>query len=248
MLDHINFKLGRKAVKLSPVHRRLSASLLDILPAPPSAVDNTGGLTTWGMMLNDSLGDCTIAGLGHSIQVASLAAGDGGTEETLTDDVILNGYETLCGYNPSDPSTDQGGVETDILSSIQKNGFSDRKLLGWVSPDPSNTDHLKKAIYYFKSLYIGAELPLSAQNAGVWDVLAGPNGVAGSWGGHCMVIPAYTPDQFSLITWGGIQVATNAWLSAYMDEAHALLWDDMITLFPQDTQDQILSLLKDVDS
>src|SRR5208282_2743184 len=104
MFEHSKFKLGRSAVKLVPRHRRLSSALFDILPPPPDTVDNTGGVSDWGMMLNDSLGDCTIAGLGHSIQVASLAAG---TEETVSDDVIEEGYETLCGYNPSDSSTDQ---------------------------------------------------------------------------------------------------------------------------------------------
>lgn len=239
MFEHSQFKLGRSAVKLSPAHRRLSARLFDILPSPPSIVDNTNGVTDWGMMLNDTLGDCTIAGLGHSIQVASLAAG---TEEIVPDSTILSGYETLCGYVNGDSSTDNGGVETDILTAISTSGFADRKLLGWVSPDPSNIDHIKKAIFYFKSLYTGVELPLSAQNAGLWDVVDGPNGIAGGWGGHCMCLPKYDKN-FTFITWGALQEVTPAWLAAYLDEAHVLLWDDMLTLFPQDTQDQILTLL-----
>ena len=244
MLDHTKFKLGRSAVKLSPRHRRMSASLLDLLPPPPALVDNTKGVLNFGMMLNDNLGDCTIAGLGHSIQIASLATG---ILDTPPDSTILAGYENLCGYDPNNPSTDQGGVETDILSSIQTSGFSDRKLLGWVSPDPSNIDHLKKAIFYFKSLYTGVELPLSAQNAGLWDVVDGPNGVAGGWGGHCMVLPKYD-ENFTFITWGALQEVTPAWLAAYLDEAHVLLWDDMISLFPQDTQDQIMQMLGELNN
>jgi len=31
--------------------------------------DWTKGITEWGMMMNDTLGDCTIAGVGHAVQV-----------------------------------------------------------------------------------------------------------------------------------------------------------------------------------
>jgi hypothetical protein len=134
-------------------------------------------------------------------------------------------------------------VETDILKAIQSSGFADRKLIGWVSPDPSNLDHLKKAIFYFKSLYTGVELPLSAQNSGLWDVVPGDQGVAGSWGGHCMALPYYDPSIIKFVTWGALQETTYNWLSTYMDEAHVLLWDDMLGDFPQKTQDDILSIL-----
>jgi hypothetical protein len=215
--------------------------ILDALPDAPPTIDNTHGISSWGMMLNDILGICTIAGLGHSQQVVSLCAGE---EITPPDAVIEQGYETLCGYNPSDPSTDQGGVEMDILSTVSTTGFAGMKLLGFVSPDPQNIDHVKKAIALFRSVYVGASMPLSAQNSGVWDVVSGDEGVPGGWGGHCMVGPKYDPSQVNFITWGANQAATWAWWQKYVDEFHVLVWDKVLNLFPEETQQDIIDMLQ----
>jgi hypothetical protein len=193
------------------------------------------------MMSNDQLGDCTIAGIGHSIQVASLNTG---AEITPADSQIVAGYEKYCGYVPGDDSTDQGGIEMDVLDGIKRDGFAGMKLLGYVSPDPKNIDHVKKAIAYFGAVYVGAELPLAAQNQGVWDVADGKSGQPGGWGGHCMVSPKYDAKLAPFITWGVNQAATWAWWLKYVDECHVLLWDGWLKRFPASTQDTVLSMLQ----
>src|SRR6266700_2460889 len=63
MADHSNMKLGRKAIKTDSRTLALGNYLKPSLPPPPPAKDWTCGVTEWGMMGNDKLGDCTIAGV-----------------------------------------------------------------------------------------------------------------------------------------------------------------------------------------
>lgn len=244
MIDFSAVRLGRAFVRHDPKRLMAAHQLLETLAPAPPAVDNTSGVASWGMMLNDQLGCCTIAGLGHSQQVATLNT-DG--EVTPGDSVILAGYEKYCGYIQGNPKTDNGGNELDILARIQQDGFGGMKLLGYVSPDPANLDHVRKAISYFGSVYMGAEMPLSAQQAGTWDVGSGSSAVAGSWGGHCMVTAKYDPSTFDFITWGENQAATVNWWLKYPDECHVLVWDCWVKKFPAATQQMILSMLGELD-
>ncbi|MGA8727374.1 MAG: hypothetical protein WB608_01380 [Terracidiphilus sp.] len=242
-MDHTLMKLGRAAVRRDPKRLLLGHHLLASLPDAPQECDNTQGVTAWGVMLNDSLGCCTISGLGHSSQVATLNTGG---EVTPPDSLIEAGYEKYCGYVPGNPATDQGGVELDILAGITRDGFNGLKLLGYVSPDPQNIDHVKKAIAYFGSVYIGAELPLSSKNQTIWDAVDGASGAPGTWGGHCMVAPRYDIDECPFITWGENQPATWRWWTKYVDECHVLLWDAWLKKFPTATQTMILGMLQGI--
>src|SRR5580658_8869232 len=64
MFDHTKAKLGKKAPKIDSRTLRL-AKYLTAVPPPPASCDWTKGVTEWGMMLNDALGDCTCAAIGH---------------------------------------------------------------------------------------------------------------------------------------------------------------------------------------
>ena len=67
MVDHSKMKLGRKAIKTDSRTLAFGDYLTPALPPPPKTADWTKGIASWGMMLNDTLGDCTIAALAHSI-------------------------------------------------------------------------------------------------------------------------------------------------------------------------------------
>ncbi len=110
MADHSKMKLGRKAIKTDSRTLALGRYLTPSLPPPPPAQDWTKGITAWGMMLNgpepsepqfpDGLGDCTIAGCGHAIQVWTANTG---SMVTVPDATILNYYEQWDGYVPGKP-------------------------------------------------------------------------------------------------------------------------------------------------
>ncbi len=68
------------------------------LPPPPAAVDYTKGMPTdLGMMLNDSLGDCTCAAYYHARQVWTFNTGKMVTEP---DGDVEDLYVKACGYDP----------------------------------------------------------------------------------------------------------------------------------------------------
>jgi len=220
--------------------RFMLENYLALAPPPPDA-NWFKDVVNYGEMLNDHLGDCTCAAAGHATQVATLNAPYG--EITPPDPVILNVYEKACGYVPGDPNTDQGGVITDVLDWVRQHGIGIRKddperhhkptLFGYADTNPGNIDHIKQAIAILGIVDIGLQLPLSAQAqvGGLWDVVEGPSGEAGSWGGHSVVVCAYDTDTLTCITWGQLQRMTWRFWTAYVDESHALLMDAWLDQF-----------------
>jgi hypothetical protein len=237
MADHSQMKLGRRFVRFDIRTLKL-ARYNKALPAAPAAVDWTKGITNWGMMLNgpdpnnppsapDGLSDCTIAGAAHAVQVWSANLG---TEISIPDSAIEIAYEHWDGYNPADPSTDQGGVELDVLKLWRQQGFAGHKLLAFADPQVANLEEVRQAINLFGGVYTGLMLPITAQTQDVWDVgdINDPNTEPGSWGGHCVFVPKYDPNDFTCITWGALKKMTVAFWNEYCDEAHALLGADWL--------------------
>jgi hypothetical protein len=184
-----------------------------------------------GVMLNATLGDCTVAAVGHAIQIIT---GVDGTVVTPTDAQILTMYEA-SGYKPGQPDTDQGWLVQSALRYWKNTGLAGHKIAGFVAIDPTNDIHVDLAIEIFGFADIGIYLPLSAQSQNLlWSVPAtgiGGNGQPGSWGGHSVIVhkrcatPVY---RRSVITWGMPEwhVTPNAW-AAYVDEcwtAYTLDW------------------------
>jgi hypothetical protein len=192
LVDHSQMKLGRKHVKTDSRTLKLGKYLKDGLPAAPSAKDWTKGVQDWGMMLNNVHGDCTIAAAAHAIQVWS--ANTKG-EITLPDAMILGYYEKWDGYKPSDPSTDGGGVELDVLNSWQKTAFDGHKLIAYADPVFSNLEEIRQSIALFGGVYIGLALPNTAKTQAVWDVVAngGDDAKPGSWAVMRSLCPSTTP-------------------------------------------------------
>jgi hypothetical protein len=221
MFDLSKVKLGRKPARKDARTLKL-ADYIKGLPPPPESVDNTQGVQEWGMFLNDQIGDCTIAACLHCIQVLRLSL-----ESTLwlpPDSLALELYEKWAGYEPGNPSTDQGAEELGILTDWRKSTIDGHNLFAFVEPDPQNLTHIEQAIYLFGGVYIGLDLPASIQGQEVWDVVDGP-AADDILGGHAVYCPAYDGREGTItaITWGALQKMTvNFWLE-YCEESHALL-------------------------
>ncbi len=208
MTDHSHLKLGKRARRHDPRTLQLARYLTaagqaqagQALPGqaqpiqPPASVDYTCGIRDWGMMLNDQLGCCTIAAVGHAVQTWTANASQ---ELTVPDSTILEYYEKWDGYNPANPSTDQGGVELDVLNDWRQQGFGGVSLDAYaeigLSGVRSPMSEVTQAIWVFGGAYIGVELPIRAQTQDVWDVPAnlGPDDEPGSWGGHAIYLVGY---------------------------------------------------------
>lgn len=228
MADHSQMKLGRKAIKTDSRTLALRDYLTPALPPPPPAANWTKGITDWGPMLNNTHGDCTIAGVAHAIQVWTANTG---AIKTIPDPTVQSYYEKWDGYVPGNASTDTGGIELDVLNNWQKQGFDGHSLLAFADPKVANLVEIRQSIALFGGVYIGLSLPLTAQTQDVWDVVqkGGANARKNSWGGHCVFVAAYDAHGFTCITWGQLKTMTVAFWNKYCDEAHALLSQDWLT-------------------
>ncbi len=204
-MGYAEMKLGKRPKRHDARTLRLSRYLKAAdEPAgaqPPAAVDYTHGIADWGVMLNDELGCCTIAAIGHAVQAWTVNAL--GRELTVPDSTILEYYEEWDGYNPVDPSSDQGGVELDVLNAWRKSKFAGHGLDAYVAIALSDSaatgaganaiPQIATAIWLFGGAYIGIELPITAQKQDIWDVPAnlGPDDEPGSWGGHAVYLVGY---------------------------------------------------------
>jgi hypothetical protein len=169
--------------------------------------------------------NCTIAGCGHAIQVCGLNVGYTFAGETLPDAVIEGAYSSWDGYVPGDPSTDNGGVELDVLNNWRKSGLGGHHLIGFADPAVSNLTEIKQAISLFGGVYIGFNVPQSVMdNASDPTVLWDVNGDNTIIGGHAVYIPKYDADgTLTCISWGQLYRMSAAFWAQFVDEAHALL-------------------------
>lgn len=223
MIDPTAVKLGRPFARHDARTLKLARYLdLSKLPKAPDAINYGDKISDWKMLANDKLGDCTCAGLLHMFM---LWCSQSGRLFNCGDADAVTLYQTLCGYNPTDPTSDQGGVLLDILKTWRKSPIMGQALGGYVSIDPTNWEEIKLAHFLFGSLYIGVNLPVSAQKEKVWkDTRDTPGG----WGGHCIVSTAYRdgtscfkPPLLTVATWGTTQDMTAAWAAKYIDEIWA---------------------------
>jgi hypothetical protein len=233
MADHATMRLGKRAPRVDARTLRLARYITPALPPAPAACDWGDKLTGLSMMLNDQLGDCTCAAMGHMVQAWT---SDTGGEVVLADSVILDAYEKACGYDPADPNSDQGGVELDVLNWWRRNGLGGHRIGAFAALDPANEEHVRQAVYLFGGAYIGVSLPLSAQNQDVWKVeISGKDGdpAPGTWGGHAIPIVAYDESTLTCITWGEKKRMSWDWWRVYCDESYAILsqgdWEDGVT-------------------
>jgi hypothetical protein len=229
MLDFATVKLG----KLPPRHNMRVPMLANYTAALPQAPDVCNWAkgqeeTDFGTMMNTALGDCTCAGMGHAIQIWTLAAT--GKMATVSDQAILTRYEAF-GYRPGDPASDQGAVETDVLDYWLKTPLDGHAIDGYVGLQPKDIRDIKDAIWIFGGAYIGVALPLTAQNQTAWTVTPqglNGDGEPGSWGGHCVFVVGYDSRFVSFISWGKLmRMSWNFWW-AYTDESYGIVASDWI--------------------
>jgi hypothetical protein len=225
---------NRKLGKLAPVHREGTLTLASYLPdesiAVPATLDYFSAIKDWGMMKNDELGDCTCAAAGHMIQSWTKFAQN--HEVVLSDNTIVEAYSAITGYTPSNPATDQGAVETDVLHYWMTHGFGGHKIDSYAIVEVHSEYQMKLATYLFGAVYTGVALPISAQDQTIWSVVHGPNSEPGSWGGHAVPIMGYDANTLTCITWGAPLKMTWSWQKKYMDEAYVCLsldWIDQVS-------------------
>lgn len=225
-----SFKLGRNPRRFDPRVPHLSALLADKVPAPPPrSVDYTKGMGgRFGVMLNDTLGDCTCAAYYHARQVWTFHAG---REITEPDDDVKQLYVEACGYNPKSRGEGPGGNEQDVLTFLHRkgapigpNGKQRHKIAAFVEVDPRNIDDVKRTIADLGVAYIGLNLPrnvypLRGDPPRRWTVAKRKQQIAG---GHAVVLTGYDRAGAGFISWGKKYKMTWEFFTTYVDEAYGI--------------------------
>jgi hypothetical protein len=228
-----HFKLGRLKRAFDPRIPHMSALLAGrTLPAPPPSIDYTKGMpTNLGMMLNDTLGDCTCAAVYHAIQVWSFNAS--GTIDTEPDSDVEKLYELACGYNPKTPGEGPGGNEQHVLTYLLRtgapfgpSGTTFNKIAAFVEVDPRVTGDVKSTIADCGVAYIGFNVPAYIMPAGqdpplVWDYTPA-DANAKIVGGHAVVLAGYDANGARVISWGAYYTMTWAFFAKWVDEVYAI--------------------------
>jgi hypothetical protein len=223
-------KLGRQPKRSDQRTFKLSRYLkISELPAAPPAVDWTKAVPQYGMLLNDQLGDCVIAGMMHEAMTWQANAGSPIVQPS--DAEVIAAYSAIGGYDPSDPSSDQGCNMLNALNYWRNTGISiggqKNQIVAFAEVDLTNDAEVKAALWLFGGLFTGFEMPQSAQNADQWMVppsFPHGKGKPGSWGGHCAPLAAEDGSGgFQAITWGELMPAAHNFVADYCDEAYAVL-------------------------
>lgn len=187
---------------------RMMKYMLAKLADPPASCDYMQPATAElaQILCNDRLGDCTAAGAFHLQGV--FLAGAGMPVSGWTDEQVIAFYSATTGYNPADPSTDQGGDEETVLGYWQSNGLladGSHKLAGRLAIDANDPQEVLSALWLFENLYFGVELPdawvnpFPAGDGFTWDVA----GDADPENGHCFIAAGYPNQQgVTIDTWG----------------------------------------------
>lgn len=197
------------------------------LPVPLQSSNYTLHPAAWNDMLgNDTVGNCAVVGVMHMLANWSMYSG-----------LHIPGFttpEALQIYYKLTGGPDTGLKLITVLNYWKTTGVFGHKIPGFMKIDPQNLKMVRLAIELFGGVYNGVALPISAQAqtgpGKVWTPGTGPDGVAGSWGGHCPPTLRYSipDDRFGHSTWATIQDADSAFELEYQDECYAVLGPEWV--------------------
>lgn len=224
-------KLGRKPYipsKKDLLYRNYRGAAL---PPIPKSFGHQSLVSNWGMLGNDTVGDCVIAGADHETM---LWTEEGSSESSFTTANAISDYSAITGYNPNDPNTDQGTDVRIALKYRQNTGMIDvsgsrHKIAAYLLLDQSNLlNELLEATYLFSAVGIGINFPASAMdqfnNGQPWSVVQGSQ----IEGGHYVPVVGYDGAYIYCVTWGQVQKMSVDFLTTYCEEAWAVLSQEFI--------------------
>lgn len=219
------YKTGKRPARPGAIRHKF-ASLFDAsaLPTPPQVFGRTSYFPEdgWGMLANDQVGCCVVAGGMHETMLLSALGGRGAPR--FTDRDALADYSAITGYVPGNDDTDNGTDMVDAAHYRQRTGLIDaagqrHKIDGFAALTPGNVTEVALAVYVFGVVGLGADLPLNAEDQfdaeQPWSLTAHP----GHDGGHYFPCVGRNHEgNLLVVTWGRLHAVEPAWLAERMDE------------------------------
>jgi len=224
-------KLGKKPARVDAVKFKFRDFLVKkSVPAVPKTFGHETAFTDWGMLGNDQVGDCVIAGGMHEIMMWNKVCGK---DVVFTEATAIKDYSRITGYVPGDESTDQGTDMEAAAKYRRKTGFVDakgrhHKIGAYLDLEPGNLQEHLLAAYMFEAVGEGFEMPTSAMDqfdAGKpWSIIKGSR----IEGGHYIPLVAHR-SNLVIVSWGRAQRVTSSFFKKYNDEAIVYLSQEMIS-------------------
>jgi hypothetical protein len=221
-------RLGKLPARVDP--RTLSLARYverSALPAPPEELDLAAAVSDWPMCGNDRLPDCTTAAAAHALEAWTAAAAGAVVEISERD--VIDAFEAVKIVDPA--TGEEGAVVLDVLKLWRSAGIGGHRIAAFARVDLTDHDLVRTGAFLFGGLYVGLQLPLSAQDQDVWDWngrLDGPD-EPGSWGGHAVDVVRYDEAGVTCVTWGALQRLTWAFWDRYSDECWCLVSTDFMS-------------------
>jgi hypothetical protein len=243
------FKLGKKPARPDAVKLKMNnfinkkVVLKQMTLTHPKSFGNETLFPTsgWGMLGNDNYGDCVFAGAGHETMLWNKM---GGRDVSFNDASVLSDYSAVTGFNPADPSTDQGTDMEQAAAYRRKVGVVDDKgtrhtIAAYLAIEPGNLEDHLIALYLFEAVGIGILFPSYAMdqfNSGKpWSYKRGGS----IEGGHYIPLVGRRSTYTKLVTWGKCIPMTDAFFRHYNDESIAYVsWEMMNNNKSQEGFDQ----------
>lgn len=226
----MNYRLGKRPARPGAIRMRFGAYFMSPnLPPSPVRIGKPGLVRTWGMLANDQYGDCVWAGAAHETMMLNAAAGAPVTAFSSAD--VLSDYSAVTGFSASDPKSDQGTDVSDAARYRQKTGIVDaagrRHTIDiYTALSPGDLRQLALAVQYLGIAGVGVLLPSNAEDqfdaAEPWHLVTGFPPEPGN-GHYVPCVGRNSQGNFVFVSWGRLQAAEPAWVSACMDEAVAYL-------------------------
>jgi hypothetical protein len=210
------FKLGCRPTRLIVKLKLKDFVDLSKLPTPPKKFGHENLIDpNVGPLGNDQYGCCVFAGAANE-ELMWCAEGETCTAR-FDPQVVLAAYAAVTGFNPDDPSTDQGTDPVAAAKWRQQTGFTDadgnvHKIEAYLEIDQDDIAMIRIATWLFGAVGCGIQFPGSAmlqfQKGKPWTVVKG----SAIEGGH--YIPIVGDDGTDLLcrTWGQNQRVAKSFL------------------------------------
>jgi len=222
-----DLKFGRLPGSIPVGLRFLDFYRAGTLPQAPPKVDvpvvpaQSDG-TPWGMLGNDSYGDCGVAGIDHGFMVAASVTGE--TESFPSSDEVVQYY---LGYTGGQ---DTGVVLSDFLGYVHQNGFFGHSVAAYAPVAVHDIPTLHFAVDAYDFAYTGIKVTAAMQQAYAkgdsWDL---DDLFSQTVGGHCVPVVGYDSKYLYCITWGKVQPITYACWHYISDEAWAVIPGEIVS-------------------
>ena len=235
-------RLGLVHKELPEGTKLMAAYLASPLPAPPTNVTWPTSLQSCGMLGNgpdpsapdypQGVGDCTIAGTVHLRMLDAALTAEQETWPT--------GEQTIAAYMELSGGRDSGLVESDVLKAWQSQGILGNKIAAFAPLDISDTAELQSACALFGGTKVDVNVPANAMSQfdarQPWH-LDGSAADNQSLGGHSIVRCGFYVDTklglvWALLTWGTVQLATDAWMQKNTLQDWAVITNEFVTANP----------------